>query len=313
MKRSIAMGLVAAGVVVVAGAGAWVGRVLATGAPSVSPLTYAGTVTDKDGKPYAAEVDVKIAFYDAAVDGNLKCAPEAVKAAAGTGWFEVVLAGECVAAFRATADLWSQTTVGSGASQQVMARSHVGAVPYALEADSAKVAGSALSAGGELKTAIDGLQAAVGTGGPWVVDAKGVTLGRFLSLYNPTIVSFQSGLYVVFGTTKGYLFKNGMTAGYGAKVFYEKFNCEGAAYLEGSGTVSYPSNILFWSVAAGALIPTGPKDGVTAGTKVKTASFEVNGICTSQVIDGFFVPVKAVPPAEVGLPPTITWPLHIEQ
>ncbi|MFZ4580431.1 MAG: hypothetical protein ACOYOB_18760, partial [Myxococcota bacterium] len=163
------------GAVGLTASGFWIGRVLATGAPTVAPLTYAGTVTDKDGKAYPNEVEVKVAFYDAAVGGNAKCTPDAVKAEAGSGRFEVVLGGECVAAFRATADLWSQTTVGSGADQQVMARSHVGAVPYALEADSAKVA---LAAGGGLKASLDGLTALVGSGGPWVVDKNGVKLGR---------------------------------------------------------------------------------------------------------------------------------------
>jgi outer membrane receptor protein involved in Fe transport len=39
-------------------------RVLATGAPTQSPLVYAGTVTDEGGKPYPQAVDVVLALFD---------------------------------------------------------------------------------------------------------------------------------------------------------------------------------------------------------------------------------------------------------
>jgi hypothetical protein len=145
----LALGVVATGV-----AGVLAGLALATGAPTVAPLTWAGTVADKDGKPYPTAVDVQMAFYDKAEGGKLKCSAPPTKAEAATGRFEVVLPGECVAAVHETPDLWSQATVGSGATQQVMPRTHVGAVPYALEADSAKVA---TAAGGGLKASVDGL------------------------------------------------------------------------------------------------------------------------------------------------------------
>ena len=46
------------------GAAFLTGRALATGAPTLTPLTYAGTVTDATGKPYAVAQDVTLRFYD---------------------------------------------------------------------------------------------------------------------------------------------------------------------------------------------------------------------------------------------------------
>lgn len=117
------------------------GKALATGAPAQTPLTFAGSVTDQAGKPYAAAVDVSVAMYDAASAGNLKCKSATVQAEAGSGRFSVVLPAECAQAVHATPDLWSEVAVGP--NKLLMPRSHVGALPFALEADAASVASTA--------------------------------------------------------------------------------------------------------------------------------------------------------------------------
>lgn len=162
------------------------GRALATGAPAQTPLTYAGVVTDQAGKPYANSIDVTVSFYDAANAGGLKCKSQTVQAEAGTGRFSVVLPATCADAVHSTPDLWSEMAVG--ANQSILPRTHVGAMPYALEADSAKVATQATAAMGDLKATIDALKADVvalkaapgGGGGPYVVDANGVKLGKLV-------------------------------------------------------------------------------------------------------------------------------------
>ena len=132
------------------------GRALATGAPVQTPLTYGGVVTDKDGKPYPTAQDVTIRFYDKADATVPKCVSAQVQTEAGTGRFSVVLPPECAQAVHEAPDLWTEAMVG--ASSTLLPRTHVGAVPYALEADAAKVAAGA---GGGLKTTLDGLAADV--------------------------------------------------------------------------------------------------------------------------------------------------------
>lgn len=198
------------------------GHVLATGAPVQTPLTYAGTITDATGKPYATAQDVKVSFYDAASGGSLKCQSGVVQAEAGSGRFAAVLPADCAQAVHDTADLWVQAAVG--VNQAPLPRLHVGAVPYALQAEVAKLAvtaNSASAAGGALKVALDGTAADVGKlksavdgvvadvaalkkapggtgGGPAVVDAKGMKLGTLLSLqewqYFVKVVSGQAQL-----------------------------------------------------------------------------------------------------------------------
>ena len=132
------------------------GRALATGTPTQTPLIYGGTVTDDAGKPVATPTDVALKFHDKADGGTVKCSTAAVKTDAGTGRFSVVLPAECVQAVHAAPDLWVEATVGG----KGMPKAHVGAVPYALEADVATVAESAkvaVGAGGGLKGQLDGL------------------------------------------------------------------------------------------------------------------------------------------------------------
>ena len=115
-----------------------IGRVQATGAPVQTPLTYGGTVADLNGKPYATAVEVTVAFYDAATAGTLKCKAPTVQSEPGTGRFAVTLPAECADAVHDKTDLWSEAAVGPG--KTLLPRTHVGAVPYALESEGAKVA-----------------------------------------------------------------------------------------------------------------------------------------------------------------------------
>ncbi len=134
-RKMIALGTVLLALGVVAG------RALATGVPTQLPLTWSGTVTDETGAPYTTAVNVSVAFYDSPSSQLSKCTSAVTQAAANSGRFAVVLPPECAQAVHDTQDLWTETTVGP--NNLVLPRAHVGAVPYALEADSATVAASA--------------------------------------------------------------------------------------------------------------------------------------------------------------------------
>ncbi|MBM4342426.1 MAG: hypothetical protein FJ100_03495 [Deltaproteobacteria bacterium] len=130
---------VALGVVVACAALAgafFVGRALATGAPTQSPLVFSGIVTDAAGVPYKAAQEVIVKFYDKADAPTPKCTAPAVQAEANSGRFAVVLPPDCAQAVHDTPDLWSETVVAKTALPRV----HIGAVPYALQADVAKIA-----------------------------------------------------------------------------------------------------------------------------------------------------------------------------
>ncbi len=130
-----------AGVVVVAtlAAGVWIGTAIAKGVPTESALTYGGVVTDSDGKPPAAATDVLVTFYDAVSGGAAVCASAKTQAAAGSGRFSVTLPKACADAVHAKQNLWSEVAVGP--AQTKLPRQRIGAVPYALEAQGAVVAG----------------------------------------------------------------------------------------------------------------------------------------------------------------------------
>lgn len=129
---------IALGVPLLLGVGILTGRALAKGPPVVTPLTYGGTVADATGKPYPGPIAVTVALYTDPTGGTAVCQSPTVQAEGGTGRFSTVLPPECASAVHASSDLWSEMTVGP--QNTVLPRVHVGAVPYALEADAASIA-----------------------------------------------------------------------------------------------------------------------------------------------------------------------------
>ena len=278
-------------------------RALANGAPQLSPLTYGGVLTDKDGKPYPTAQEVVLKFYDKVDATAAKCTAPTTQAEAGTGRFSVVLPGECAQAVRDTPDLWSEATVGGG--KTVLPRVHVGAVPYALEADSAKVAAGAT---GGLKSAMDGVAADVAAlkkgGGPKVVDGAGVVLGTLIDISDATLQ---------FVTTAGHrvhLAKDAAPWAPIAKVYYTAADCAGTAFrpvVAYKGVWSGPATsdgVGFWLVDV--LGPNGIQSQV-----FKVASVSSFGECTNVIGGGEGIAVLKKTPAEIGLPAKITAPLKI--
>lgn len=284
-------------------------RAMATGAPQLSPLTYGGVLTDKDGKPYPSAQEVVLKFYDKVDATAPKCTAPAAQAEAGTGRFSVVLPGECAQAVRDTPDLWSEATVGGG--KTVLPRVHVGAVPYALEADSAKVAGSAGAASGALKVAMDGVVADIAAlkkapagGGPKVVDGAGVVLG--------TLVTYNQTANMGILSAQGYVFYIGPDAkplsSQAEKVYFTEDGCKGKPFRSAEG---YSAG---WARPA---IPNGPGywygdlGGLSSVKSVKfsTKSYLDKGNCVQWAGAGEGVEQVQFTQQEFGLPPAISLPL----
>lgn len=302
-------------------------RAMATGAPQLSPLTYGGVLTDKDGKPYPSAQDVVLKFYDKVDATTAKCTAPAAQAEAGTGRFSVVLPGECAQAVRDTPDLWSEATVGGG--KTVLPRVHVGAVPYALEADSAKVAGSAAAATGALKSAIDGIatdvaalkKAPAGGGGSdvYLYDSAGKKIGRFVQLWsNSPIMGSQST--IVFGssaiveTSTGYLMQFAFSGvPVTSLIFFENVACLGKAYASFNSVA--PGNVAIRGFgpaghkyyrpavakdAAAEKITFSPKSSAPAKNACGTGAAWVEGIALQEATA-----------AELGIPDEISGALHL--
>jgi len=125
-----ALGLTAAILAGVVG-GYLAGIARATGIPTTNPLYYSGMLADTAGKPLSTSPQtIGVDLYDAQTAGNKKCSTAPVSTTLTQGRFRVALDSTCVAAVQDNSDLWVEVTVG-GTS---MARTKIGAVPYAVEA-----------------------------------------------------------------------------------------------------------------------------------------------------------------------------------
>lgn len=297
--------------------GIGIGRAVATGAPTQAPLTYAGTLTDQDGKPYATAQDVTLKVFDAASGGTAKCTANTVQAEAATGNFQVTLPADCVQAVRDQSELWTELTVG--ATKTVLPRTKLGAVPYALEADTAKVAGSAAAASGGLKTQVEGIVADVaglkaggGSGGPWLVDANGVKLGK----------AFYTGgafMWVVTSSTYGVLLwmsgepYDAVAAG-SVVTYFSGPNCTGDTYFGANAPnlgIGLP-NAYYLPGMAAYIVSTAKPGSPWPGAPVTVASTldSTSSKCKNFNPDSQLVrPGKLMTPAQLGLPDKIVGPL----
>ncbi len=130
--------------------GYWVSRVRAAGIPAMAALTYSGTLTDLSGAPLTGSKNVLLQLYAMATGGTALCASTPTSVTLVSGTFQVPLGDDCVDVIHANPDLWIDVLI-DGAS---IGRSKLGAVPYAVEADTAQHAASANTAAGTLATTI---------------------------------------------------------------------------------------------------------------------------------------------------------------
>jgi hypothetical protein len=115
------------------GSAYFIGRARAAGVPTTTPLTYSGTLTDVAGAALTGSKNLQVQFWDTATAGTVVCTTGSAAQALVNGGFSIALPDPCVTAIHTTPDLWSEVLV-DGAST---GRTKIGAVPFALEADSA--------------------------------------------------------------------------------------------------------------------------------------------------------------------------------
>lgn len=127
--------------VLAVGGGVFVGTRIAQadGVPQTQPLTYAGTLLDASGNPATGMVNLDLNLHTTAMGGSAVCSTSGTFNLTTTkGRFQMVLDAACTTAVHATPDLYVDLKVG-GASI-FTTRPKLGAVPYALEADTSRVA-----------------------------------------------------------------------------------------------------------------------------------------------------------------------------
>ena len=124
--------LVVGGIGVVLVADWQIRRAVAEGAPSTAPVYFAGTLTE-GGTPVNGTRDVVLRLFDVPTGGSETCTTTTRGTTFTAGRFRVALDATCVADVRENPDRWVEVQVGS----TILARTKIGAVPYALEADRA--------------------------------------------------------------------------------------------------------------------------------------------------------------------------------
>ncbi|MDB4976809.1 MAG: hypothetical protein JWN48_5150 [Myxococcaceae bacterium] len=120
------------------------------------PLFYGGTVSNKDGTPLEGSHAVTLRLFGQETGGSSVCATPQLKVDFTAGRFRIELpsgAGGCSEAIASTS-VWTELTVDT----ETMPRSRVGAVPFAVRANTASVAQSLV---GEQAQTLSALQAKV--------------------------------------------------------------------------------------------------------------------------------------------------------
>jgi hypothetical protein len=114
--------------------GYWVSGARAAGIPGTAPLTYSGILTDMNGAPITGQKNLLIQLFGQASGGTALCGSTAAMVTLVGGAFQVPLGDNCTAVVHSTPDLWVDVLVDGGP----VGRAKLGAVPYAVEADTAQ-------------------------------------------------------------------------------------------------------------------------------------------------------------------------------
>ena len=111
-----------------------VGKAIADGIPTVTPLTYTGVLQNSNGTAVTTQRPMQLTLWDDATANasvNQKCVtPTQNVTPDAQGRFQVQLDQACFDAVKANPNLWVQLEVGG----MTLPRTKIGAVPYAVEA-----------------------------------------------------------------------------------------------------------------------------------------------------------------------------------
>ena len=170
--------------------GYYASRARAAGIPQVAALVYSGTLTDGRGAPLSGSKSVQLQIYGAATGGGALCQSLAATVTLVGGTFRVPLGDDCVPVVQDNPDLFIDVLV-DGAS---VGRAKLGAVPYAVEADTAQHAATA-TAGGGLDMQIAALTTRV-----TALETQSHTIGGHMlfaacSLASPCVIDISRGAF----------------------------------------------------------------------------------------------------------------------
>jgi hypothetical protein len=170
------------------GVGYYASRARAAGIPQMASLVYSGTLTDGKGAPLSGSKTVQLQIYGAATGGGALCQSLPATVTLVSGTFRVPLGNDCMAVVHANPDLFIDVLV-DGAS---VGRAKLGAVPYAVEADTAQHAATA-TPGGALDMQIAALTTRVSAIEGQSHTIGGHTLFAACSLASPCAIDISRG------------------------------------------------------------------------------------------------------------------------
>jgi hypothetical protein len=151
------------GTCVVVGASAFLaGRAVAGGIPTVQPLVYSGVLHTAEGTPFTASGhNIEIKLWDSATAGTQLCDTSSKPLTVdGSGHFSLPLVdpvNDCATAIGAHPDTYVEILLDGAVLGG--ARSKLGAVPYAVEANHSLNADTARAATGNLEARLAALEA----------------------------------------------------------------------------------------------------------------------------------------------------------
>jgi hypothetical protein len=139
-QRTLAIGILSAGIIGVA-IGYVTGRARAASIPATEPMVYSGALTDAAGVPLSGAHSIQLALWDQAMLGASQCASAPVSITLGAGGtFQLALPDACIGVVHEKSDLWIEVI----ADNVPLGRSKLGAVPFAVESDTARNAAGGL-------------------------------------------------------------------------------------------------------------------------------------------------------------------------
>jgi formylglycine-generating enzyme required for sulfatase activity len=109
------------------------GRARAQNIPSMPTMFY-GVSLDENGTPITGTRDLRVRFFDGEMGGTQLCETLANSTTVTQGRARIALSETCRTAVQQNANVWVELAVGGSV---VGARSRIGAVPYAVEAQRA--------------------------------------------------------------------------------------------------------------------------------------------------------------------------------
>jgi hypothetical protein len=132
-RRDSALYLAGLATAAIFAAGYQLGRARADGIPS-APTMFYGVSLDENGAPVSGTRDLRVRFFDAEMGGAQLCETLANSTTVTQGRARIALSETCRTAVQQNVNVWVEFAVGGNV---VGARSRVGAVPYAVEAQRA--------------------------------------------------------------------------------------------------------------------------------------------------------------------------------